>query len=123
MNNEKLRRELDDIDNLSEQRVDNLAISFLESVKDNKVQENRWTSQFNAYSSTKILMNAYTRIFARNNPSVTVNCVHPGHIKTDLGFNTGFLTVSDGAKGPVMVALAEAGPTGQFYDQTQISTF
>ncbi|KAJ4812014.1 NAD(P)-binding Rossmann-fold superfamily protein [Rhynchospora pubera] len=123
LNNEKLRNELKDIDNLTVERINNLAKSFLESVKDNTVEKIQWTDRFHAYSISKILMNAYTRIIAKSYPSVTINCVNPGYVKTDLNFNTGALTVSDGAEGPAMVALGEGGPTGQFYDRTQISFF
>jgi (+)-neomenthol dehydrogenase len=112
-----------DIDSLTVERIDDLAGTFLKSIKDNTMEENKWTSRFHVYSASKILMNAYTRILAKNYPSVTINCVNPGHVKTDLNFNTGLLTVSEGAEGPVMVASAEGGPTGQFFDQTRISTF
>ena len=113
-----------DIDNLTVERIEDLAESFLKSVKDeNTLEKNKWTSQYHTYSGSKILMNAYTRVVAKSCPSVNINCVCPGHVKTDLNFNTGSLTVSEGAEGPVMVALAEGGITGQFYDQTQISTF
>jgi (+)-neomenthol dehydrogenase len=123
VSNEKLRKELMNIDDLTVERIEDLAKSFLKSVEDNTLEENKWTPQYQTYSVSKILMNAYTRVLANSYPSVTINCVHPGHIKTDLNFNTGPQTVSEGAAGPVMVALAEGGLTGQFYDQTQISTF
>ncbi|KAJ1702144.1 hypothetical protein LUZ63_001923 [Rhynchospora breviuscula] len=123
LNNEKLRKELKDIDNLTVERIDDLAKSFLESVKDNTVEKIKWTDRFHAYSISKILMNAYTRIIAKSYPSVMINCVNPGYVKTDLNFNTGALTVIEGAEGPAMVALGEGGPTGQFYDRTQISFF
>ncbi|XP_078158503.1 short-chain dehydrogenase/reductase 2b-like [Carex rostrata] len=124
LNNESLRNELMDIDNLTVKRIEDLAESFLKSVKDeNTLEKNKWTSQYHAYHVSKILMNAYTRIVAKSYPSVNINCVWPGYVKTDLNFNTGSLTVSEGAEGPVMVALAEGEITGQFYDRTQISTF
>ncbi|XP_078158507.1 short-chain dehydrogenase/reductase 2b-like [Carex rostrata] len=124
LNNESLRNELMDIDNLTVKRIEDLAESFLKSVKDeNTLEKNKWTSQYHTYSGSKILMNAYTRVVAKSCPSVNINCVCPGHVKTDFNFNTGYLTVSEGAEGPVMVALAEGGITGQFYDRTQISTF
>ncbi|KAJ3706560.1 hypothetical protein LUZ61_010265 [Rhynchospora tenuis] len=123
LNNEKLRNELKDIDNLTVERIDDLAKSFLESVKDNTVEKIEWTDRFHAYSISKILMNAYTRKIATSYPSLTINCVNPGYCKTDLNYNTGALNVSEGAEGPVIVAFGKGGPTGQFYDRTQISFF
>ncbi|XP_078165945.1 short-chain dehydrogenase/reductase 2b-like isoform X2 [Carex rostrata] len=121
--NDKFRNEFMDIDNLTVERIDDLAKSFLKFAEDNTLQENRWTPQPQIYRVSKILMNAYTRVLAKSFSSVTINCVCSGFVNTDMTLNTGLLTVSEGAEGPVMVALAERGPTDQFYDRTQISTF
>ncbi|KAJ4749808.1 NAD(P)-binding Rossmann-fold superfamily protein [Rhynchospora pubera] len=123
LTNNKLRKELEDIDNLTVERIDHLTNSFPKHVRDNTLEEGGWPPRFSAYRASKVLMNAYTRIIAKRYPSVTINCVNPGYVGTDLNYNTGALTVSEGARGPVMVALAEGGPTGQFYDQTQLSIF
>ncbi|KAJ1687914.1 hypothetical protein LUZ63_019304 [Rhynchospora breviuscula] len=123
LNNEKLKKELDNIDNLTVERIDHLTNSFPKHVRYNTVEEDGWPPRCNVYRASKVLMNAYTRIIAKRYPSVTINCVNPGYVSTDFNYNTGPLTVSEGAQGPVMVALAEGGPTGQFYDRTQLSTF
>ncbi|XP_078153365.1 short-chain dehydrogenase/reductase 1-like [Carex rostrata] len=126
VNNDKIRNELVDIDELIVERIDDIAKSFLKSVEDNTfgLEENRWMPGNKLYRVSKILMNAYTRVVAKSYPSVTINCVHRGFVNTDFSLNTGALTVSEGAEGPKMVALAEGEQhTGQFYDRTQISTF
>ncbi|KAJ3706222.1 hypothetical protein LUZ61_009927 [Rhynchospora tenuis] len=120
---EKLRKELEDIDNLTVERIDQLTNSFPKHVRDNMVEKDGWPPRFDAYRASKVLMNAYTRIIAKRYPGVTINCVNPGYVRTDFNSNTGALTVSEGAEGPAMVALAQGGPTGQFYDQTRLSTF
>ena len=61
LNNQKLRNELMDIDNLTVERIEDLAEYFLKSVKDkNTSEKNKWTSQYRIYSVSKILMNAYS---------------------------------------------------------------
>lgn len=53
-----------------------------------------------------------------------INCVHPGYVKTDLNWNTGVMTVEDGARGPVMLSLLpDGGPTGCYFDRTEVAEF
>jgi (+)-neomenthol dehydrogenase len=61
---------------------------------------------------------------AKKYSNIAINAVSPGFVKTDLNHNTGVLTVEEGAKGPVMLALMpEGGPSGIFFDKTEVSTF
>ncbi|KAJ3706542.1 hypothetical protein LUZ61_010247 [Rhynchospora tenuis] len=125
LNNEELVKELDDINNLTLERIDDLAKSFLISFKENALEENGWhiSKGSHAYKVSKILLNAYSRVTAKIYPILCVNCVHPGHVNTEFGFHTGPLTVDEGADGVVTLALADGGPTGLFYERTEISTF
>lgn len=53
-----------------------------------------------------------------------INCVHPGYVKTDLNWNTGVMTVEDGARGPVMLSLLlDGGPTGCYFDRSEVAEF
>ncbi|KAF5812596.1 putative (+)-neomenthol dehydrogenase [Helianthus annuus] len=64
------------------------------------------------------------RLMARKHKNILVNCVHPGYVITDMTYQTGIITVDEGAKGPVMVALLpDNGPSGVYFDQTQIAPF
>ncbi|RVX20371.1 Short-chain dehydrogenase/reductase 2b [Vitis vinifera] len=77
-----------------------------------------------AYTISKAAMNAYTRIVAKSYPSLLINCVCPGFVKTDMTSNTGLFTVEVGAKGPVMLAfLPEGGPSDLFFEKMEASTF
>ena len=51
---------------------------------------------------------------AKKYPNFRNNCVSPGNVKTDINFNTGMLTVEEGAEGPVKLALLldAAPPSG-----------
>lgn len=70
------------------------------------------------YTSSKVALNAVTVSFAKElEPSgIKVNAVEPGHVRTDLNANSGFLTPEQGAETAIRMALIGAdGPTGGFF--------
>lgn len=122
--NEKAKAELENIDNLTVERLDEIVQWFLRDFKENKLQANAWPVTVSAYKVSKAAVNAYSRIIARKYPSIKVNCVHPGLVKTDMNCNTGSMTVEEGARAPVMLALSpDDGPSGLFYDEMNVSVF
>lgn len=71
-----------------------------------------------AYSSSKVALNAVTVSFAKEfEPfGMKVNAVEPGHVRTDLNGNSGFITPEEGAITAIKMALIEQyGPTGGFF--------
>ncbi|KAJ4719147.1 (+)-neomenthol dehydrogenase [Melia azedarach] len=78
----------------------------------------------NAYKVSKAAINAYTRVLAKRDPEMCVNCVCPGFVKTDINFNSGTLTVEEGAESPVRLALLpDGGPTGRFFSCKEEAPF
>ncbi|MEN4888537.1 MAG: SDR family oxidoreductase [Erwinia billingiae] len=70
------------------------------------------------YTSSKVALNAITVSFAKELESegIKVNAVEPGHVRTDLNGNTGFLTPEEGAETAIKMALlGPEGPTGGFF--------
>ncbi|KAF5460702.1 hypothetical protein F2P56_020552 [Juglans regia] len=123
ISNEKAKA-LGDVDELTEEKVDKVVEGFLEDVKENLIEVKGWPTNYYAYIVSKAALNAYARALAKNYPNIAINSVSPGHIKTDLNGNTGVLSVEEGAKGPVMLALMpEGGPSGLLFDRTEMSTF
>ncbi|KAB1199009.1 Salutaridine reductase [Morella rubra] len=125
ISNEKARKELEDVDGLTEDTVDKVVEGFLEDVKENLIEVKGWPNNFSAYIVSKAALNAYTRILAKNYPNIAINSVSPGYVKTDMNHHTGVLTVEQGAKGPVMLAMMpEGGPSGLYFDKNmEVSTF
>ncbi|KAK9101827.1 hypothetical protein Sjap_019081 [Stephania japonica] len=122
--NEQTRKELDDLETLTEEKIDGIVKRFLYDLKEGKLEENGWTKMLPAYSMSKQALNAYTRVLAKKYPNMYINCVHPGFVKTDLNWQTGVLTVEEGAKGPIKLALLpDGGPTGRYFDQTEMAEF
>jgi (+)-neomenthol dehydrogenase len=106
--------------------VDELSELFLEDFKNGQLDRRGWPVEKgpSAYRVSKALMNAYMRILAKENTSMHINCVNPGHVNTDGNFHTGDLTVAEGARGPVSLALAQReGPTGAYFDGTEEASF
>ncbi|OWM69077.1 hypothetical protein CDL15_Pgr025264 [Punica granatum] len=122
--NEQTRKKLGDLDTLTEEKIDAVLQKFLRDLKADKLEENGWSTMLPAYSISKAALNAYTRVLAKNYPSMCINCVHPGYVNTDINWHTGPMTVEEGARGPVMLALLpEGSPTGCYFDQTEGAGF
>ncbi|XP_028954248.1 (+)-neomenthol dehydrogenase-like isoform X2 [Malus sylvestris] len=121
---EEIRNELGDVEALTEEKVDAVLTRFLHDFKQNELEVNGWTMMLPAYSISKATLNAYTRILANKYPNMCINCVHPGFVNTDLNCHTGTMTVEEGAAGPVKLALLpHGGPSGCYFDQTEVADF
>ena len=123
---EELRQELSSIDTLTKQRLDELSALFLDDYKSGKLEPRGWPTDrvYAAYQASKALVSAYTRILARENPALRVNCVHPGYVETEMNCNTGDLTAAEGARVSVAVAVADhGGVTGAYFDRNEIASF
>ncbi|KAL3653273.1 hypothetical protein CASFOL_002954 [Castilleja foliolosa] len=122
--NEQRRKELGDLDTLTEDKIDMMLKKFLRDLQQDALEANGWQKMLPAYSISKVTLNAYTRILAKRYPKMCINCVHPGYVNTDINWHTGTMTVQEGAEGPVMLALLpEGGPTGCYFDQTRLGQF
>ncbi|KAF8704016.1 hypothetical protein HU200_031500 [Digitaria exilis] len=114
---EELKQELNDTDNLTEERLDELLDTFLKDFEAGALD-------FASYKVAKAALNAYSRIMARRHPTLRINCAHPGYVKTDMTRNSGLLTPEEGASNVVKVALLPAGgPTGAFLAMGKEASF
>ncbi|XP_073002563.1 short-chain dehydrogenase/reductase 2b-like isoform X1 [Typha latifolia] len=124
ISNEKVKQQLSDINALTEERLDEILKSFLKDFKEDLLEAHGWPTVASAYKVSKVLINSYTRILSKSYPNLCINCVSPGFVKTELNWNTGILTVEEGAKGPVMLALLPHNSySGLFFEQTEVSFF
>ncbi|OVA14094.1 Short-chain dehydrogenase/reductase SDR [Macleaya cordata] len=124
ISNEKAMEVLSDVDGLTEERIDGVLNVFLKDFKEDLLETKGWPANLSAYTLSKASLNAYTRILAKKFPTFRVNCVCPGYVKTDINYNTGVLTVEEGAKSPVKLALLPGdGPSGLFFVRAEVSAF
>ncbi|AQK45034.1 (+)-neomenthol dehydrogenase [Zea mays] len=122
--NQKLRQELNDVEKLTEERLDEVLAAYLRDFDAGEVGARGWPVDFSAYKVAKVAMNAYTRILARSHPGLRVNCAHPGYVSTDMTVHTGPLTPEQGAANVVKVALLpEGGPTGAYFALGEEASF
>lgn len=121
---EELRQELNDIDSLTEERLDELLDMFLKDFETGTVDARGWPAPFSAYKVTKAALNAYARVLAKRHPEVRVNCAHPGYAKTDITRNSGILTAEEGARNITsVVLLPKGGPTGAYFHEGPQASF
>ena len=108
---------------LSRAELEQLLHAFVDDVAAGRHAARGWPTS--AYSVSKIGMNAFVRVLARElaaaaGPStgrrVHVNAVSPGWVKTDMGGRSAPRSVEKGASGVVWAATLPAdGPTGGFF--------
>jgi len=92
--------------------------SFVRGVGDGSYGKQGWPS--NAYSVSKIGLNALVRVLARELATdarrILVNAENPGWVRTRMGGRSAPRSVEDGARTAVWLALLpEGGPTGGFF--------
>jgi NAD(P)-dependent dehydrogenase (short-subunit alcohol dehydrogenase family) len=100
--------------------------SFVREVGAGTHARHGWPS--NAYGVSKVGMNALVRVMARElegDPrAILVNSADPGWVRTRMGGKSAPLSVEDGAKTPVFLALLPAGgPTGGFFAHERPTPF
>ncbi|KAL0428910.1 UNVERIFIED_CONTAM: (+)-neomenthol dehydrogenase [Sesamum radiatum] len=123
LSNEWAMGVLNDAENLTEERIDQVLNEFLKDFKEGSLEAKGWPKHVGAYTVSKAGMNAYTRILAKKYPSFRINSVCPGFVKTDINFNTGYLTVEEGAESLVRLALLpDEGPSGLFFIRKEVSS-
>ncbi|XP_029126574.1 (+)-neomenthol dehydrogenase-like, partial [Cajanus cajan] len=98
---------LSDVENLTEEKIDEILNEFLKDFKEGSLKTKGWPLAIPTYSISKAAVNAYTRIVAKKYPSFCINALCPGHVKTDINQNTGVLTPDEGAEAAVRLALIE----------------
>ncbi|KAI4355019.1 hypothetical protein L6164_003837 [Bauhinia variegata] len=124
ISNEWARGVLEDIENLTEDRIDEVLKEFVKDFKEGSLETNRWPTFLSAYVVSKAALNSYTRILAAKYPSFCVNCVCPGFVKTDMNRNSGILSAEDGSASVVRLALLpDGGPSGLFFARQEVSSF
>lgn len=121
LGNETLRMQLADVQNLSEETIDGFIDIYLNDEKSGEIEGKGWPARLRAYIVSKIAVNAYTKLVARDlqkhdddEHSVYVNCLHPGSfIKTDMTGQGGDMSAAEAAAYVARVALLPpGGPSG-----------
>ncbi|CAL9007078.1 unnamed protein product [Prunus brigantina] len=114
--NEWAKGMLSDAEKLTEQRIDDVLNEFLKDFKEDILETKGWPTSLSAYILSKAAVNAFTRMMANKYPNICINSVNPGFVKTDMNFNTGMLTIDEGAESVVRLAMVPNGsPSGLYF--------
>ncbi|MBS1247504.1 MAG: short-chain dehydrogenase/reductase [Proteobacteria bacterium] len=101
---------------LTRARLMDLLQTFVRDVESGQHIQHGWPS--NAYRISKVGLNAFTRLLARElaPTAIRVNTVCPGWVRTDMGGRNAPRSVEEGVRGIVWAALlGEEGPSGGFF--------
>ncbi|KAJ9116093.1 hypothetical protein QFC20_000766 [Naganishia adeliensis] len=105
------------------EQVEDLAQEYVSHVKDKTETESGWGGQRRAYSVSKALINAFTKVLAKQEAEqgsgVLINCCCPGWVSTDMGHLVGDKppkSTEDGAKIPLKLAFGDInGTSGEYW--------
>ncbi|KAK4882200.1 hypothetical protein RN001_005519 [Aquatica leii] len=104
--------------NLTLNQLNQLMETYVRDLKNNVHIKYGWHE--NAYIMSKIALSALTIVQQRQfneeaqNQNISVNSVNPGYVDTDMSAHTGILTVEEGARAPLFLALGNHSLKGQF---------
>jgi len=96
-----------------------LVDEFERCVEDGSYGEKGWGKS--NYGFSKLALIAATKVLAREEALVRVNCCCPGYCDTDMTSHKGPRSAEDGAKNAVVLATMENCPTGEFYQNMKPS--
>ncbi|KAL6972945.1 alcohol dehydrogenase [Sarracenia purpurea var. burkii] len=125
-----LRRQLEDVDSLSEELIDKTVTTFLEQVKDGCWASGGWPQTCPDYSMSKLAVNAYTRLMAKklsdrpDGQKIYINCYCPGWVKTAMTGWAGHTSPEEGADTGVWLSLLpDQLVTGKFFGERRELSF
>lgn len=117
--NPSIKALLLDEERLSEARIEWMVKQFVDQVKKGRWEEEGWPEVWTDYAVSKLALNAYTRLMARQHRGrgLSVNCYCPGFTRTGMTGGQGKYTPDDAARLAAQIALLppEELPTGKFF--------
>lgn len=125
-----LREKLTNLETLSEELIDKTVSSFLQQVEDETWQSGGWPQTFTDYSVSKLAVNAYTRLVAKElcdrpqGEKIYINCYCPGWVKTAMTGWAGNISPEVAADTGVWLALlSDQAITGKFFAERREINF
>lgn len=107
----ELREKLSNIETLSEELIDETINTFLQQVEEGTWESGGWPQRFTDYSLSKLAVNLYTRLMARElsdrpvGEKIYINAYCPGWVKTAMTGWAGNISAENGADTGVWLSL------------------
>ncbi|CAK1550012.1 unnamed protein product [Leptosia nina] len=96
-------------DNLTLDEILQFVNDFLQAAKNGRNAFGAFAGNYGDYKVSKVALSALTFVhqkeFVRLGKDISVNCVHPGFVKTDMTKGMGNFTPERGARAPLYLAL------------------
>ena len=125
-----MKEQLGDLDTLSEELIDRTLSTFLQQVEDGNWKSGGWPERFTDYSMSKLAVNAYTRLMAKElsdrpeGQKIYINCFCPGWVKTAMTGWDGNISAENGADTGVWLALLpDLAVSGKFFAERREISF
>lgn len=96
-----------------------LVSRFKTDVAQGNHKANGWSNS--NYGMSKLALIAATKVWAREYPSIQINCCCPGYCKTDMTSQMGVRDPAEGAKNAVIPATMKNVGTGQFFSNYEVA--
>ncbi|MED6164879.1 hypothetical protein PIB30_094322, partial [Stylosanthes scabra] len=116
LRNRKMREVLER-EELEEEEIEEMVKRFLEDVKNGRWENEGWPLHWTDYSVSKLALNAYSRVLAKRQPGLSVNCFCPGFTQTSMTRGKGTHTADHAASLAATLALLPPChlPTAKFF--------
>ncbi|MED6125678.1 hypothetical protein PIB30_070902 [Stylosanthes scabra] len=110
-------REMLEREELEEEEIEEMVKRFLEDVKNGRWENEGWPLHWTDYSVSKLALNAYSRVLAKRQIRLSVNCFCPGFTQTSMTRGKGTHTADHAASLAATLALLPPChlPTGKFF--------
>lgn len=96
---------------LTKEQINQFVDQYLESVKNGTFDKKNFADngKHAEHRVSKIAITALTKVWQKMYPKISINAVHPGHVKTDMAVGTGKIEPDAAAK-VVLYAILDASP-------------
>lgn len=129
LTNESIKAEFRDNENLSKEKLIELADRYLQTMQNNTAEQEGWP--LDAYSVSKMIDNSYPKVLAKRkdiqDKNIAVYVCHPGWVKTDMGSQAAPLTIEEGIVTPLYLINLPDGIIpeyqGKYFDKSKVTSF
>jgi carbonyl reductase 1 len=102
---------------LTIEELNQMMNEFVKNVQAGQQAKNGWPNT--CYGTSKAAVIALTKILAKHETKMIVNCCCPGYCATDMSSHMGPKSAEDGAVTPVFLALDLVGQSGIFFSENK----
>mmetsp|Transcript_21313 Transcript_21313/g.60838 ORF Transcript_21313/g.60838 Transcript_21313/m.60838 type:complete len:291 (-) Transcript_21313:17-889(-) len=104
---------------LTMEELNALVDTYEKHVKEGTHQKHGWSNT--NYGMSKLAITAATKVWARQEPTMKINCCDPGYCNTSMTSGRGTDPPEKGARTAVMLAIKDDLPSGEFFAAEKVA--